>query len=348
VIYPIRLKAMNSRTLIPAAALALIASLAGYRAWTGSHPARPTAPAAQPHAPAPPVAPPGAPPVDEVALKPVSAQTALEINKATPLVKAGPAAAAFAAPAGSTFDRAEQCLTQAIYYEAGNEPTDGKRAVAQVILNRVRSNAFPNSVCGVVYQGSQKQTGCQFTFTCDGALNRVPNPRSWQSAREIAAAALHGYVFAPVGHATHYHANYVVPYWASSMAKVTVIGAHLFYRWQGNWKPATYFGQRYAGAEPTFAPAMLATATQALAALPTALEPPHPDKNGLIPSEGPLAEARAASRSAARTAALQESRGPYADANDADDAPAPESVNPVVALSARLRAGKLKPAEGGK
>ena len=214
----------------------------------------------------------------------------------------------------------------------------------------MRSNAFPNSVCGVVYQGSQKRTGCQFTFTCDGALNRTPNPKSWQSAREIAAAALHGAVFAPVGHATHYHANYVVPYWASSMAKVTTIGAHLFYRWQGNWKPATYFGQRYAGAEPTIGPATNLLPAEAMAALPPELATPHPNKNGLIPSEGPIAEARAearAGRAAARTAALQESRGPYAEANDPDDTPAPESMNPIVAMSARLRAGKLK-AEGGK
>ena len=337
---------MKRSTLIPAAALALIASFASYRAWTGRH-TQPITPAALTHAPAVPVAPPGAPPIEETALKPVSAQTALEINAATPLLKAGPAAAAFVAGAGSTEQRAEQCLTQAIYYEAGNEPPDGKRAVAQVILNRVRSPAFPNSVCGVVYQGSQKRTGCQFTFTCDGALNRTPNPGSWQAAREIAAAALHGSVFAPVGHATHYHANYVVPYWAGSMAKVTVIGAHLFYRWQGNWKPSTYFGQRYAGAEPTIGPATTLLPAEAMAALPAVLEPPHPDKNGLIPSEGPLAEARAG-RAAARAATLQESRGPYADANDPEDPPAPESVNPIVALSARLRAGKLKPVEGGK
>ena len=336
---------MKRTHLIPAAALALVASLAGYRVWTGYRHAPPTNPAAQTRAPQPPVAPPGAPPVEETALKPVSAQTALEINRAVALQKAGPAASPFSVDSKTpTFDRATQCLTQAIYYEAGNEPTDGKRAVAQVILNRVRSPAFPNSVCGVVYQGSQKKTGCQFTFTCDGALGRTPNPRSWQSAREIAAAALHGSVYGPVGHATHYHANYVVPYWAGSMAKVTVIGAHLFYRWSGNWKPSTYFGQRYAGAEPMVGATPFATATAALAALPTPTETPRADKNGLIPSEGPLAEARAG-RAAARAAALQESRGPYADANDPEDTPAPESVNPIVAMSARLRAGKLKPAE---
>ena len=341
---------MKRSTLIPAATLAMIASLAGYRAWNGYHHSQPANPAAQTRVNQPPVAPPGAPPVEELGIKPLSAQTAQTINSAVKLQIAGPPARPFTLDSGTpTFERAAQCLTQAIYYEAANEPTDGKRAVAQVVLNRVRSPAFPNSVCGVVYQGSQKSTGCQFTFTCDGALGRVPNPRSWQSAREVATAALRGVVYAPIGHATHYHANYVVPYWAGSMAKVSTIGAHLFYRWQGNWRPATYFSQRYAGAEPTFAPAVLTTATQALAALPLPTETPHPDKNGLIPSEGPLAEARAAARNtrdaAARAAALQESRGPYADANDPEDTPAPESVNPIVAMSARLRAGKLKPAE---
>ena len=338
---------MKPRIIIPAAALAMIASFAGYRAWTGDRHRQTASRSAPARATQPPVAPPGAPPVDDVAYKPVSAQTAQAINATVPLLAAGPAAQPFGLEGGSpTFDRATLCLTQAIYYEAGNEPTDGKRAVAQVVLNRVHSPAFPNSVCGVVYQGSQKSTGCQFTFTCDGALNRVPNPKSWQAAREVATAALHGAVFAPVGHATHYHANYVVPYWAGSMAKVSTIGAHLFYRWSGQWRPATYFSQRYANAEPTFGPAALALPAEAMAALPAALEPPRPDKNGLIPSEGPLAEARAAGRAAARTASLSESRGPYADANDPDDPPAPESVNPVVAMSARLRAGKLKAGDG--
>ena len=344
---------MQRNVLIPAAGLALVAGFAGWRGWTAYHrgDAPMSATTARGHRPhQPPVAPPGAPPVTELGYKPVSAQTAQQINKAVQLQIAGPPAQPFAVESGTpTFERAALCLAQAIYYEAGNEPTDGKRAVAQVILNRVRSPAFPNSVCGVVYQGSQKTTGCQFTFTCDGALNRQANPRSWQSAREIATAALRGSVYAPIGHATHYHANYVVPYWAGSMAKVSTIGAHLFYRWQGNWKPATYFSQRYAGAEPTFGPGAMALPAEAMAALPASLAPPKPDKNGLIPSEGPLAEARTAGRAAgraARTAGLSASRGPYAETNDADDPPAPESVNPIVAMSARLRAGRLKAAEG--
>ena len=198
-----------------------------------------------------PVAPPGAPAVTDVLYEPISPQTAAQINRAVPLQLAGPPARPFRLEMGSqTWDRAATCLTQAIYYEAASEPADGKRAVAQVVLNRMRSPAFPNSVCGVVYQGADRPTGCQFTFTCDGSLRRQPNARLWESAGAIAKSALLGYVYKPIGHATHYHAEYVVPYWASSMAKVDAIGLHDFYRWPGTWRAATYFSQRYANAEP--------------------------------------------------------------------------------------------------
>ena len=100
-----------------------------------------------------------------------------------------------------------------------------------MVLNRVRHPAFPASICGVVYEGSTKPTGCQFTFTCDGSLSREPDVEGWRRALQVAEAALKGYVYAPVGWATHYHANYVVPYWTSMMAKNAVIGAQLFYRW---------------------------------------------------------------------------------------------------------------------
>jgi spore germination cell wall hydrolase CwlJ-like protein len=69
-------------------------------------------------------------------------------------------------------------MTQAVYYEAAYEPLQGRRAVAQVVLNRVRHPAFPNSVCGVVYQGSNQRV-CQFSFTCDGSLNRKPSAAAW-------------------------------------------------------------------------------------------------------------------------------------------------------------------------
>src|SRR3982750_5030053 len=117
----------------------------------------------------------------------------------------------------ATFDRSLQCLTEAIYYEARNQSDDGQRAVAQVVLNRVRHPAYPNTVCGVVYQGSERSTGCQFSFTCDGSLARVPNRLFWQRAENVARDALSGFVYAPVGLATHYHTIAVHPYWAPSL-----------------------------------------------------------------------------------------------------------------------------------
>jgi hypothetical protein len=200
--------------------------------------------------PAQPAAPPGAPPVTPVDYQPVTPQTAEEINGAVPIESVGPAAKPFRIEADSaTWDRAAKCLAQAVYYEAGAESPDGQRAVAQVVLNRVRSPAFPSSICGVVYQGAERSTGCQFTFTCDGSLNREPTSAGWRRALSVATSALHGQVYAPVGNATHYHANYVVPYWAASMAKIRAIGAHDFYRWPGSWRAATFFSQRYANFE---------------------------------------------------------------------------------------------------
>lgn len=178
--------------------------------------------------------------------------TALEVNAQIPIAEGpNPAAQPFAFGRSSieTRGRALECLTSAVYYEAAQEPADGKRGVAQVVLNRVRHPAFPNSVCGVVFEGSTRATGCQFTFTCDGSMARAPIPDLWNRARSIAAAALSGYVYAPVGFATHYHANYVVPYWASSLTKTAVEGAHIFYRWQGGWGRPAAFSDRWSGLE---------------------------------------------------------------------------------------------------
>ena len=179
-------------------------------------------------------------------------QAALQINAALPIaIGPNPAARPFKAPAvGSTaYKRALECLTEAVYYEAAREPTDGQRAVAQVVLNRVRHPAYPSSVCGVVYQGSERDTGCQFTFTCDGSLYYAPMRSYWDRARTVAQAALGGYVYAPVGNATHYHADYVVPYWAATLTKSAVIGLHIFYRWAGGWGLPAAFGQHYSARE---------------------------------------------------------------------------------------------------
>ena len=137
----------------------------------------------------------------------------------------------FSAPQdGDSYQRALQCLTEAIYYEARSESDDGQRAVAQVVLNRVRHPSYPNSVCGVVYQGSERRTGCQFTFTCDGSITGYINANSWARASRIAAAALGGSVFRPVGLALNYHTTAIRPYWAPSLVRQAVIGAHIFYR----------------------------------------------------------------------------------------------------------------------
>jgi len=146
--------------------------------------------------------------------------------------------------------RAAECLTAAVYYEARSQSVEGQRAVAQVVLNRVRDRAFPNSVCGVVYQGAERRTGCQFSFTCDGSMNRPRELGAWNRARAVAAAALGGSVYAPVGAATSFHTTSILPWWASSLARITTVGAHVFYRWQGALERALTFRQAYAGVEP--------------------------------------------------------------------------------------------------
>jgi hypothetical protein len=142
--------------------------------------------------------------------------------------------------------RALLCMTQAIYYEAGFEPLQGRRAVAQVVLNRMRHPAFPKSICGVVYQGA-RQPVCQFSFVCDGSLYRRPAIAAWKDAERIAAAAIDGFVERSVGGATHYHADYVAPFWAPRLAKISQIGAHIFYRWPGVWGSTAAFTGRYVG-----------------------------------------------------------------------------------------------------
>lgn len=126
-----------------------------------------------------------------------------------------------------------ECLTQAVYYEARGEGRNGMRAVAQVVLNRVRHPAFPKSVCGVVFQGAGRRTGCQFSFTCNGSMRGNVNRAAWDRARAIASSALSGSVYGEVGNATHFHTTAVSPQWRSSLVRVTQVGDHLFYRFGG-------------------------------------------------------------------------------------------------------------------
>lgn len=178
-------------------------------------------------------------------------QGALEGNLAIPTMKNGvERAGRFAGiPMSSAhYGTATDCLAQAVYYEAALEPEQGRRAVAQVVLNRVRHPAYPNSVCGVVYQG-WNQPVCQFSFTCDGALMRKPRADLWRNAKAIAREALAGHEVAEVGTATHYHADYVLPYWAYRLGKIAKVGRHIFYRFPGSpGRSASFYG-RWAGRE---------------------------------------------------------------------------------------------------
>ena len=195
------------------------------------------------------------PPVEPVAFQALEPDDARAFNATVPFsTAANPAARPFLF-SGSPADRARaiDCLAVGQLYEAGDD-TDGERAVAQVILNRVRHPAFPKSVCGVVFQGSDRSTGCQFSFACDGALGRWhPNPTSWVRARQVATAALNGSVYAPVGYATHYHTDWVVPYWSSSLDKIARVKTHLFFRWTGWWGSPAAFVHAVSGAEPGIA-----------------------------------------------------------------------------------------------
>ena len=198
---------------------------------------------------------PDAAPADGMLLQRVSPTDAVALNAAIPIAAIGnPRAESIVFRAGdpTTQQRSLQCLAEAIYYEARSESEDGQRAVAQVVLNRVRHPAYPASVCGVVYQGPLRAGGgCQFTFTCDGSQRLPPSGPGWARALRIASEALSGAVYAPVGYATHYHTHQVLPVWAYRLAKVAVIGSHNFYRMGGTGGAPSAFHQAYAGREPS-------------------------------------------------------------------------------------------------
>lgn len=172
-------------------------------------------------------------------------------NAAVPFWTGALAAAAPFRPPASDSDRARatECLALAALAEAGADEA-GQRAVIQVILNRVRHPAFARTVCGVVFEGSQRATGCQFSFTCDGSLARRYGEAAWIAARRRAQAALGGAVFAPVGGATHYHTDWVHPWWSPKLIKLAQVDTHLFFRWPGYWGSAQAARMAYRGGEP--------------------------------------------------------------------------------------------------
>lgn len=176
------------------------------------------------------------PKVEPLILKPLATDDARAVNEKIPFVKEAivPALPYHFAGDATARERAITCLAAAGWYEAGDDDR-GQRAVMQVILNRARHPAYPSSVCGVVFQGSERRTGCQFTFTCDGALIRRPSAAALARSKVRATAMINGSVYNDVGLATHYHTDWVVPYWSAKLDKIAAVDTHLFFRWRGFW-----------------------------------------------------------------------------------------------------------------
>jgi spore germination cell wall hydrolase CwlJ-like protein len=140
-------------------------------------------------------------------------------------------------PASVLSDAEQNCLTAGVYFEARGESARGQAAVAQVILNRVKNPAYPNSICGVVYQNKDWRNRCQFSFACDRIRDRVNDPKRWAIAASVARESTEGRIWlTEVGSSTHYHADYVSPRWARTMRKAGQIGLHIFYKtFGGGW-----------------------------------------------------------------------------------------------------------------
>lgn len=155
------------------------------------------------------------------------------------LSEAAPVSAAAAALIDNAgYQAAEhKCLSEAIFYESRSEGKDGQKAVAEVIQNRVRSKHYPNSICGVVYQGSQRRTGCQFSFTCDGSMDRSPKGETWKRAQSVAALAMTGGITPMTDRATHYHNLDVMPVWSDTLVLTKTIETHKFYRTRWRERP---------------------------------------------------------------------------------------------------------------
>ncbi|MBY9063481.1 cell wall hydrolase [Sphingomonas yunnanensis] len=242
----------RAAALVALSALAALGAAAPPRASVDDAPSAPRPPAVEP-----------------LRFRPIAPTIARAINGAqAERERTGPAAAPLATSlAGADAARAVDCLAAAGFYEAGDR-RDDQRAVMQVVLNRVRHPAFPKTICAVVFQGAERRTGCQFTFTCDGALTRrAPSSAAWARARAAASEALDGAVYAPVGLATHYHADWMVPYWSGALMRVAQVGPHIFYRWRGGWGAAAAYRGTLARGEPgEMRLALLSGAQRAIAA----------------------------------------------------------------------------------
>jgi spore germination cell wall hydrolase CwlJ-like protein len=198
----------------------------------------------------------GPPPVAEpLVLKSVDPKTAKAANDAMPMTKDAVIAAKGYVFSGTPadYERATDCLAATIFYEAGNETISGQMAVVQVVLNRARHPGYPKTVCGVVFQGQERRTGCQFSYTCDGSMARRPSAAAWARFRGLSQAMLKGLVYPPVGLATHYHTDWVLPAWSAKLDKVRVEGTHLFFRYNGYWGSPAAFRGRVGATEPSYA-----------------------------------------------------------------------------------------------
>lgn len=143
--------------------------------------------------------------------------------------------------AEAEFHTAEhQCMSEAIYYEARSETRSGQKAVGEVILNRMASKHYPNTICGVVYQGSERSTGCQFSFTCDGSMDKAPYGKNWNRSQTVAMTVMTGGFNAFTNRATHYHTTDVKPVWSENMRMTKRVGSHVFYRFAPrDYRPST-------------------------------------------------------------------------------------------------------------
>jgi spore germination cell wall hydrolase CwlJ-like protein len=130
------------------------------------------------------------------------------------------------------------CLSEAVYYEARSETRAGQLAVAEVVLNRVKSKHYPNTVCGVVYQGAERSSGCQFSFTCDGSMDKAPRGKAWDASQKAAQASLMPLRKPLTDRATHYHTVEINPHWAPKMRFEKQIGSHKFYSYKWRERPA--------------------------------------------------------------------------------------------------------------
>ena len=129
------------------------------------------------------------------------------------------------------------CMALNIYHEARNESTVGQIAVAQVVMNRVGDDRFPDTPCEVIYDGPVSKNGwpikdrCQFSWYCDGLRDEPRNKQAYQQAYEVAKTVLEGHYYGVLDGATHYHADYVNPRWAKLHTRIVKIDTHIFYRW---------------------------------------------------------------------------------------------------------------------